>query len=104
EQIRALDLYNLMELGRRRGGANQQRDKCRNGLHERRSLIDCKISAIASARGLAPRLPLPWTRTLTASASMSRFPITNMVWTFICSARWILPLMLSLLLSISART
>jgi hypothetical protein len=29
-------------------------------------LIDNKISAIASSRGLAPRLPLPWTRTLTA--------------------------------------
>ena len=29
--------------------------------------MDNKISAIASVRGLAPRLPLPWTRTLTAS-------------------------------------
>ena len=44
------------------------------------------------------------TRTLTALASMSRFPITNMVCTFICSARWILLLILSLLSSISART
>ena len=59
---------------------------------------------MASARGLAPRLPLPWTRTLTALASMSRFPMTNMVCTFICSARWILPLILSVLSSISART
>jgi len=29
-------------------------------------LIDLKISAIVSVRGLGPRLPLPWTRTLTA--------------------------------------
>ena len=61
-------------------------------VYDRRSLIDNNISAIASARGFAPRFPLPWTRTLTASASMSRLPITNMVWTFNCSARWILPL------------
>jgi hypothetical protein len=39
-------------------------------LHQaRRSLIDAKISAITSPHGLAPRLPLPWTRTLTAPAS-----------------------------------
>src|SRR2546422_1740903 len=36
----------------------------------RRSLIDDRISAIASLRGFAPRFPWPWTRTLTASASM----------------------------------
>ena len=35
---------------------------------------------------------------------MPRFPITNIVCTFICSARWILPLILSELSSISART
>ena len=42
-----------------------------------RSFIDIKMSAMASVRGLAPRLPLPWTRTLTALASMSRLPITK---------------------------
>jgi hypothetical protein len=41
---------------------------------------------MASARGLAPRLPLSWMRTLMAFASMSRCPIANMVCTFICSA------------------
>ncbi len=68
-----------------RAAAKQKFHCCQ--VYGRRSLIDNKISAIASERGLAPRLPLPWTRTLTASASMSRFPITNIVWTFICSAR-----------------
>ena len=29
---------------------------------------------------------MPWTRTLTALASMSRLPMTSIVWTFICSA------------------
>ena len=70
----------------------------------RRSLIAARRSAITSSRGFAPRLPLPWTRTLTALASMSRFPITSMVWTFICSALAILALMWSLLASSSART
>ena len=55
----------------------------RRRFYGRRSLFDNKISAIASVRGLASRLPLPCTQTLTALASMSRFPITNMVCTFI---------------------
>lgn len=45
--------------------------------HGVRALILSRISATACVRGFAPRLPLPWMRTLTASASMSRFPITN---------------------------
>ena len=41
---------------------------------------------------------------LTAFASMSRLPMTSMVWTFICSAFAILALMWSLLASSSHRT
>src|SRR5437763_14405009 len=52
--------------------------------HGRRSLIDNKMSAIASLRGLAPRLPFAWSRTLTPLASMSRCPLTNFVWAFVC--------------------
>ena len=69
-----------------------------------RRWIELRISATASPRGCAPRLPLPWTRTLTALASRSRLPMTSMVWTFICSAFAILALMWSVLASSSART
>src|ERR1017187_8975982 len=44
----------------------------RRGDYARRSLIAVRISATTSAFGFAPRLPLPWTRTLTALAAMSR--------------------------------
>jgi hypothetical protein len=65
--------------------------------YARRSRTAARISATTSAFGLAPRLPLPWTRTLTALAAMSRGPTTSMVWTLANSACWILPLILSLL-------
>ena len=44
----------LFEIGRCGCSANQQYAECGNGFHERRSSIDCKISAIASVRGLVP--------------------------------------------------
>jgi hypothetical protein len=60
-----------------------------------RSRIEARIPATVSALGFAPRLPWPWTRTLTLPASMSRAPTTSIVWTFASSACWILPLILS---------
>src|ERR1035437_1133964 len=70
----------------------------------RRSLIADKISAITSAFGFAPRLPLPCRRTLTLPASMSRPPMTSMVWTFAFSASAILALIGSVPKSASQRT
>src|ERR1035438_6767038 len=67
------------------------------GAHARRSRTAARMSATTSVFGLAPRLPLPWTRTLMALAAMSRGPTTNMVCTLASSACWILPLILSLL-------
>ncbi len=63
--------------------------ECRGDYAGRRSLMDCNMAAMASALGLAPWLPLPWRRTLTLFASMSRGPTTSMVWTRASSARWI---------------
>src|ERR1041385_1715593 len=70
----------------------------------RRSLIDCRMSAITSPFGFAPMFPLPCNRTLTFPASMSRPPITSIVWTFACSALAILALIGSVPKSLSART
>ena len=49
------------------------------GLHSARSRMAEITWRMASSRGLAPRFPLPWTRRLTAPASASRLPTTNMV-------------------------
>ena len=102
---------------------SQQLELASAAYTPRRSRITSKSSAITAPVAFGPRFPLPWTRTLTALASMSRFPMTNiwtrtltalasrsrfpitsMVWTFICSAAEILALMWSLLASSSART
>src|SRR4051812_32588648 len=72
--------------------------------HARRSRIACKSSAITSPRGFAPWFPFPCKRTLTFPASISRAPMTNIVCTLDSSARRILPLILSALKSLSART
>ncbi len=45
-----------------------------------------QLSATASAIGFAPCGPPWWRRTLTAPASMSRPPMTSIVWTRNCSA------------------
>ena len=50
------------------------------------SLIVARMSATTSPFGFAPMLPLPCRRTETFPASMSRPPMTSIVWTFACSA------------------
>src|SRR5262245_21136544 len=69
---RRLDLSEQVNR-RNEGGGN---GRAASFQEAERFLIAVRISETTSARGLAPRFPLPWTRTLTALPSLSRCPIT----------------------------
>ena len=71
--------------------AQELAEQCSALRQARRSRIAAKISATTFPFGFAPRLALPCGRTFTLPASMSRLPITSIVWTFAVSAFAIFP-------------